>query len=75
MPRVALKAIVPQVRSDAGGAHLLGHLPPAGAALERERYLAGAVEPGQPGGQMLPVRGCDPAAFPPAGVRIDVVER
>jgi hypothetical protein len=41
----------------AGLGHLLGYVPPAGAAFHRERHRPGYrwVEPGQPVGQVFPV--------------------
>ena len=63
------------MRHDAGGAHLLGHVPPAGAALHRELHILNAVEPGQPVRQVLPVGRGDPAPLPPAGLLLDVIER
>jgi hypothetical protein len=48
-----------QVRGAPGRGHLLGDVPPPGAPLERERDIAAPGEPGQPGPQVLPVRGRD----------------
>jgi len=63
-----------QVRGDPGRGQLLGHIPPPGAPLHRERGIPAAGEPGQPGPQMRPVgRGDLPAPHLP-GDRVQVVE-
>src|SRR6266511_1297974 len=60
---------------DAGGAHLLGHVPPPGTRLQGERHRRVPVEAGQPPGQMLPIRRRDPAPLQPPRLHLDVVER
>jgi hypothetical protein len=63
-----------QMRRDAGRGQLLGHIPPPGAPLDRERDVTAAGEPGQPGPQVLPVRRADLAAPHLPGGGIEVVE-
>jgi|HubBroStandDraft_1064217.scaffolds.fasta_scaffold400912_2 hypothetical protein len=48
-----------QVRRDPGRGQFLGDVSPPGASLDRERDIITAVEPGQPGPQVLPVRQAD----------------
>jgi hypothetical protein len=63
-----------QVHADPGRGQLLGHVPPPGAPLRRERHVVTAGEPRQPGAQVLPVgRGDLPARHLP-GHRIEIVE-
>ena len=50
-----------QVRDDPRRRQLLHHIPPPGAALQREMDVVLAGEPGQPPPQMLPVSGGNPA--------------
>jgi hypothetical protein len=40
---------------DAGRSQLRNDIPPPGTPLDRERGILAAVEPGQPGPQVLPV--------------------
>jgi hypothetical protein len=61
-----------QVRGDPGALQLLDHIPPAGAALQRERGLP-AGELLQPGAQMLTVRRGESAALALAAVGVDPV--
>jgi hypothetical protein len=44
-----------QMHGDPGGGQLLGDIPPPGVSLHRERHVAAAGEPRQPGAQTLPV--------------------
>jgi hypothetical protein len=60
---------------NAGGAHLLGHVPPPGTTLHRECHRVDPVETVQPIGEMFPVRRSDPAALAAPGLLLDVVER
>jgi hypothetical protein len=64
-----------QMRRDSRGTHLLGHVPPPGAALHRERHPVHPVEPAQPTGQMLPIRRRDPTTLDPPRLHLQVVER
>jgi hypothetical protein len=52
------------MRDHAGVAHLLGDVPPAGAAFHREPHRPHPTEPGQPVGQVHRVSRGDPAALP-----------
>jgi hypothetical protein len=64
-----------QMRCHAGLGHLLGDVPPAGAAFHRERHRpAGRFELGEPVGQVFPVGRADPAAFPFPVLLVDPVE-
>jgi hypothetical protein len=60
-----------QMRGDPGRSQLLGHVPPPGAPLNRERDLLSAGEPRQPAAQVLPVGRADLAAphLPGLGAR------
>jgi hypothetical protein len=49
------------MRLHAGGAHLLDHVPPPGARLQREIHRRPTVEAAQPDRQMLTIRRTDPA--------------
>jgi hypothetical protein len=63
-----------QMRSDAGRGQLLRDIPPPGAPLHCERNVPGAVEPRQPGAQVLPVGRADLAALHLPGAGVEVVE-
>jgi len=63
-----------QVRLDARPPQLLGHIPPAGARLHRERDPGRVLEPGQPAPEMLPVSRGDVTAFHLPGHQVQVVE-
>src|SRR5216683_2900209 len=63
-----------QMRRDAGRGQLLGDIPPPGAPLDRERDVLAAVEPRQPGPQVLPVRRADLAAPHLPGAGVEIVE-
>jgi len=60
------------MRPDAGRGQLPGDVPPAGTALQRERGIVPAGEPGQPGPQVRPVGRGDlaPPDLPGGGVQI-----
>jgi hypothetical protein len=62
------------VRRDAGPGQLPGHVPPAGAPLQRERHVVAAGEPRQPGPQVRPVGRGDLAALHLPGHRVQIVE-
>jgi hypothetical protein len=63
-----------QMRRDPGRGQFLGHIPPPGAPLDRERDIITAAEPGQPGPQVLPVRRADLPALHLPGHGVEVVE-
>jgi hypothetical protein len=63
-----------QMRRDPGRGQFLGDIPPARAPLHRERDVALAGEPGQPGPQVLPVGRGDLAAPHLPGHRVEIVE-
>jgi len=63
-----------QMRLDAGRGQLLGHVPPSGAPLDRERGILAAGEPGQPAAQVRPVGRADLAALHLPGPGVQVVE-
>jgi hypothetical protein len=63
-----------QVRRNASGGQFPGDIPPPGAPLHRERDVAAAREPRQPGAQMLPVGRGDLAAFDLPGHGVEIVE-
>jgi len=63
-----------QMRRDPGRGEFLGHIPPPGAPLDRERDIITAAEPGQPGPQVLPVRRADLPALHLPGHGVEVVE-
>jgi hypothetical protein len=63
-----------QMRRDAGAGQFLGHIPPPGAPLHRERDVIAAGEPRQPGPQVLPVGRGDLAAPHLPGHGIQAVE-
>jgi hypothetical protein len=63
-----------QMRRDAGRGQLLSDIPPPGAPLDREPDVLAAVEPRQPGPQVLPVRRGDLPALHLPGLGIEVVE-
>jgi hypothetical protein len=60
------------MRRDVGRGQLLRDVPPAGTALQRERDIVPAGEPGQPGPQVRPVGRGDlaPPDLPGGGVQI-----
>jgi hypothetical protein len=62
------------MRRDAGPGQLLGHVPPAGTPLQRERHVIAAGEPRQPGPQVRPVGRGDLAALHLPGHRVQIVE-
>jgi hypothetical protein len=62
------------MRRNAGRGQLLRDVPPSGAPLGRERDVIAAVEPDQPGPQVLPVRRADLAALHLPGHGVNVVE-
>jgi hypothetical protein len=59
-----------QMRGDPGRGQFLGHIPPARTSLHRERDVAMASEPGQPGAHVPPVGRSDLATphLPSRGV-------
>jgi hypothetical protein len=63
-----------QMRRDAGRGQFLRDIPPPGAPPGRERDVIAAVEPGQPGPQVLPVRRGDLAAAHLPGLGAGVAE-
>ena len=63
------------MRRDAGRGQLLGHIPPAGAPLQRERDVIAAGEPYQPGPQVHTVGRGDLAALHLPGRGVQIVER
>jgi hypothetical protein len=63
-----------QMRRDTGRGQLLGDIPPPGAPLGRERDVITAVEPRQPGAQVLPAGRGDLAAPHLPGHGVEVVE-
>jgi hypothetical protein len=63
------------MRGDPGRGQLLGDIPPPRAPLHRERDVAAASEPHQPGPQVLPVGRGDLAAHYLPGHRVEIVER
>jgi hypothetical protein len=63
-----------QMRLQASGRQLLREIPPPGAPLDRERDIAPAGEPGQPGPHLLPVGRGDLAAFDLPGRGAGIVE-
>jgi hypothetical protein len=63
------------MRHDAGPGQLLRYVPPAGAPLQRERDVAAAGEPRQPGPQVRAVGRGDLAPLHLPGLRVQVVER
>jgi hypothetical protein len=63
-----------QMHADPGRGQFPGDIPPPRASLHRERDVAAAGEPGQPGPQVLPVGRGDLAAPHLPGHRVEVVE-
>jgi hypothetical protein len=63
-----------QVRGDPGRGQLLGHIPPPGASLHRERDVVMAGEPGQPGPHVRPVGRGNLAPPHLPGHRVEIVE-
>jgi len=63
------------MRRDAGPGQLLGHIPPAGAPLQRERDVIVAGEPHQPGPQVHTAGRGDLAALHLPGRGVQIVER
>jgi hypothetical protein len=63
-----------QMRRDTGRGQFLGDVPPPGAPLGRERDVIAAVEPCQPGAQVLPVSRADLPALHLPGLGVEVVE-
>ena len=63
-----------QMRRGPGRGQLLHDIPPPGAPLDRERDILAAVEPRQPGPQVLPVGRADLAAAHLPGLGVEVVE-
>jgi hypothetical protein len=63
-----------QMRGDPGRGQLLGDIPPARAPLHRERDVAAASEPRQPGPHVLPVGRGDLAPLDLPGDGVHVVE-
>jgi hypothetical protein len=63
-----------QVRGDPDPLQFFDHIPPAGAALQREGHLLPVGEALQPGAQLQAVGGNDPAGGHLPGVLIQVVE-
>jgi hypothetical protein len=63
-----------QMRGNPGRGQLLGDIPPPGTPLHRERHLATAGEPRQPGPHVLPVRRGDLPAPDLTGHGVEIVE-
>jgi hypothetical protein len=63
-----------QMRRDPGRGQLLGHIPPPGAPLDRERDILDAGEPRQPGPQVHPVGRADLPALHLPGLGVEAVE-
>ena len=64
-----------QMRAHPGRGQLLGDITPPGAPLERQmRLRLPGQMPGQPAGQMRPIRRRDPAPLQLTGVGVDTVE-
>jgi hypothetical protein len=63
------------VRRDAGRGQLPGHVPPAGAPLQRERDVVAAGEPRQPGTQVRAVGRGDLAPLHLPGLSVQVAGR
>jgi hypothetical protein len=63
-----------QMRGDPGRSQLLGHVPPPGAPLHRERDIVAPGEPGQPAAQVQPVSRADLTAPHLPGHGVQVVE-
>jgi hypothetical protein len=64
-----------QMHRDPGRGQLLRDVPPPGAPLDRERGTPAAVEPRQPGAQVLPVSRGDLTAPHLPGLGVEIVER
>jgi hypothetical protein len=63
------------MRGNPGRCQLLGDIPPPGAPLHRERDVAAAGEPRQPGPQVLPVGRGDLTALYLPSHGVEIVER
>jgi len=62
------------MRRHTGRGQLLGHVPPAGASLQRELHVVAGGEPHQPGPQVHPVGRGDLTALHLPGHRVEIVE-